>query len=142
MTNPRRAELWQFLEDRRRQIHQDLQSRRRVVRAGRLAEVGDLGEDSEAGRQEALDFALLQRRSEALGRVDEALERIDAGEHGHCLECHIEISERRLRALPYAVRCTTCEDRHERDVARERRPSRWHDVRPARAVGAVVRRPK
>jgi DnaK suppressor protein len=135
MTNPRLGELWQLLEDRRRQIRQDLQSRRRVVRAGRLAEVGDLGEDSEAGSQQALDFALLQRRSEALGHVDEALGLINAGELGHCLECHIEISERRLRALPYAVRCTTCEDQHERDVARARRPSRWHD-----GPSAVARR--
>jgi hypothetical protein len=62
----RRGAVWQFLVDRRRQIHQDLQSRKRVVRAGRLAEVGDLGDDSEAGSQQALDFALLQRRSEAL----------------------------------------------------------------------------
>ena len=127
MTNTRLGELWQLLEDRRRQIRQDLQSRRRVVRAGRLADVGDLGDDSEAGSQQALDLALLQRRSEALGRVDEALGRIDAGEHGHCLECHVEISEQRLRALPAAVRCTACEDRHERDAARARRPPRWRD---------------
>jgi DnaK suppressor protein len=136
----RRGEVWQFLEDRRRQIHQDLQSRKRVVRAGRLAEVGDLGDDSEASSQEALDFALLQRRSEALGRVYEALGRIDAGEHGHCLECHVEISEQRLRALAYAVRCTSCEERHERDVARARRPSRWHDGPSSPGSGAGVRR--
>ena len=79
----------------------------------------------EAGSQEALDFALLQRTAEALGRVDEALGRIDAGEYGACSECHVDISEQRLRALPFAVRCTACEERYEHDLARAGR-SRWH----------------
>jgi DnaK suppressor protein len=127
MTNMRRAELAQFLEDRRDQIHQDVQSRKRVGRAGRPTEVGDIGDDSEAGSQAAIDFALLQRTAEALGRVDEALGRIEAGEYGDCLDCHVEIAEQRLRALPFAVRCTACEERHEDDAARACRPSRWHD---------------
>jgi DnaK suppressor protein len=127
MTSMRRAELAQFLEDRRDQIHQDVQSRKRVGRAGRPTEVGDIGDDSEAGSQAAIDFALLQRTAEALGRVDAALGRIEAGEYGDCLDCHVEISEQRLRALPFAVRCTACEERHEDDAARARRPSRWHD---------------
>ena len=55
MTDTRRAELGQFLEDRRRQIHQDVQNRKRDGRAGRPAEVGDIGDDSEAGSQEGLD---------------------------------------------------------------------------------------
>jgi RNA polymerase-binding transcription factor len=126
MTNTRRAELGQLLEDRRRQIHQAVQNRKRDGRAGRPAEVGDIGDASEAGSQEALDFALLQRTAEALGRVDEALGRIDAGEYGACSECHVDISEERLRALPFAVRCTACEERYEDDVARAGRSSRWH----------------
>jgi RNA polymerase-binding transcription factor len=128
MTSSRRAELGLLLEDRRRQVHQDVQSRKRDGRAGRPAEVGDIGDDSEAGNQEAIDFALLQRKAEALTRIDEALGRIDAGVYGDCLECDVEISEQRLRALPFAVRCTTCEERHEHDVARARGQSRWHDA--------------
>jgi len=125
--------LGQFLEGRRRQIHQEVKSRKRDGRAGRPAEVGDIGDDSEAGSQEALDFALLQRKAEALSRIDEALGRIDAGEYGDCLECSVEISEQRLRALPFAVRCTACEERHEHDVALARRASRWHDSPSAAA---------
>jgi DnaK suppressor protein len=128
MTSKRRAELARLLEDRRQRILQDMQSRRRDGRAGRSAEVGDIVDDSEAGTQDAIDFALLQGKAEALGRLDEALGRIEAGEYGQCLECHVEISEQRLRALPFAVRCTTCEARHEQDDARERRPARRHDA--------------
>jgi DnaK suppressor protein len=124
MTTNRRAELGRLLEDRRRQTLQDVQSRIRDGRAGRSAEVGDIGDDSEAGTRDAMDFALLQSKAEALGRLDEALGRIDAGEYGHCLSCRVEISEQRLRALPFAVRCTTCQAQHEQDDERVRRPAR------------------
>jgi DnaK suppressor protein len=128
MTTKRRAELAQLLQDRRRQIHQDVQSRMRDGRAGRPTAVGDVGEISEAGSQEDIDFALLERKTEAIGRLDEALGRIETGEYGDCLECHVEISEQRLRALPFAVRCTTCEARHEEKVGRERRNGRGNDT--------------
>jgi DnaK suppressor protein len=123
MTNTRRAELAQLLEDRRRQVQAEVQSRIRDGRAGRTAEVGDIGEISEAGTQEDIDFALLQSKADALGRLDEAIGRIEAGEYGDCLVCHVEISEQRLRALPFAVRCTKCEELREQDEARARRPT-------------------
>jgi DnaK suppressor protein len=128
MTTKRRAELRRLLEDRRRRILEDVQSRKRDGRAGRASEVGDIGDDSEAGTQDAIDFTLLQSKAEALGRLDEALGRIEAGEYGQCLECHVEISEQRLGALPFAVRCMACEAQHEQDDEHERRPARRHDA--------------
>jgi len=127
MTNIRRAELGQLLEERRRRIRQDVQSRMRDGRAGRTRDVGDIGDISEAGSQDDIDFALLQSKAEALSHLDEALDRIKAGEHGDCVVCHVEISEQRLRALPFAVRCTKCEELHERDEAGARRPTRTQD---------------
>jgi len=137
MTNMRRAELGRLLEDRRRQVQLEVQSRMRDGRTGRTAQVGDIGEISEAGTQEDIDFALLQSKAEALGRLDEAIGRIEAGEYGDCLVCHVEISEQRLRALPFAVRCTRCESLHEQERARARRPAESQDTSSvlARAAG-------
>jgi DnaK suppressor protein len=136
MTNMRRVELGRLLEDRRRQVQLEVQSRMRDGRAGRTVEVGDIGEISEAGAQEDIDFALLQSKAEALGRLDEAIGRIEAGEYGDCLVCHVEISEQRLRALPFAVRCTRSEELREQDQARARRPAQSQDASAfARVVG-------
>ena len=60
-------------------------------------------------------------KEDALRRVREALVRLDAGEYGYCAECEGEISEKRLQALPFAIRCAACEASHERRVAREQR---------------------
>ena len=53
---------------------------------------------------------LLQMSAETLARIDAALRRLDVGQYGFCAECAKEIAERRLRALPFAVRCQACED--------------------------------
>jgi DnaK suppressor protein len=83
--------------------------------------VVDAGEHSEADIQDDIEIALIQMRAETVDRIDEALVQLDAGEYGLCVECDEEISERRLRALPFAVRCTACEERREQDEARQRR---------------------
>jgi RNA polymerase-binding transcription factor len=112
-TAVRQADLRQMLRERRRQIQDDVQSRIRDGCTGRLKEVGDDLEHSDAGIQGDIAFAVLQMRAETLKRIDEALMRLDAGEYGSCVECDCEIAARRLRALPFAVRCQACEQRHE-----------------------------
>ena len=59
-------------------------------------------------------------RAETLIRIDEALVRLDAGEYGSCAECDGEVSERRLRALPFAVRCQACEEGREQEQGHAR----------------------
>ena len=116
----RHAGLRKMLQDRRRETQGDVQGRLHDVRTGEPTKVLDAGEHSEADVQDDVELALIQMRAELLVRIDEALARLDAGEYGLCAECDAEILERRLRALPFAVRCTACEDRREQREARHR----------------------
>ena len=109
----RNADLRHILSARRREMQDEVQSRIRDGRTDRPTEVRDDLEHSDADIQEDIELALLQMRAEALTRIDEALVRLDAGQYGSCRECESEIAERRLRALPFAVRCQTCEERRE-----------------------------
>ena len=105
----RYVELKRILEERRREILAQVQEKMRDVRAeGGIGEgqgVLDAAESSEADIQDDIEFALIQMKSETLNRIEEALARLDEGMFGNCFECGDEISERRLRALPFAVRC-------------------------------------
>jgi DnaK suppressor protein len=116
----RNAELKRMLSDRRRELQDEVQSRIRDGRAGRPKEVRDDLEHSDADSQGSIDLALLQMRAETLARIDEALVRLNAGKYGSCFECAGEIAERRLRALPFAVRCQACEERREQQQGRAR----------------------
>ena len=119
-TADRTAELKHMLTERRRAMQDEVKGRIRDGRTDRPQEVGDDLEHSDADIQGDIEFTLLQMRSETLTRIEEALIRLDAGKYGSCFECEGDISERRLRALPFAVRCQTCEERREQ----EQRPAR------------------
>jgi DnaK suppressor protein len=112
-TDTRHEELTQMLQARRRELHNDVHRRFRDGLTARPAEVHDEVERSDAGYQGEMDLAILQMRTEAVIRVDEALARLGAGQYGSCVECTDDIPERRLRALPFAVRCQPCEERRE-----------------------------
>jgi DnaK suppressor protein len=113
-------ELRKMLEHRRRELMSELQDRIRDVRAdgNKERDVLDQGESSEVDIQEDIEFALIQMKSETLTKINEALRRLEEHTYGNCFECGDEISEARLRALPFAVRCKDCEE--ERETAEQR----------------------
>ena len=117
-------ELKQMLEERRREIQAEVQGKIRDVRAeasmGGKNEVFDAVESSEADIQDDIEFALIQMKSETLNKINDALNRLDNGDYGNCFECGEEIAEKRLRALPFAVRCKDCEEARENAEKRER----------------------
>jgi len=120
MASDRHVELKRILEERRREILSEVQEKMRDVRAeaGEGQGVLDDAETSEADIQDDIEFALIQMKAETLNRIEEALARHAEGTYGFCFECGDEISERRLRALPFAVRCKDCEE--EREIAERR----------------------
>jgi DnaK suppressor protein len=121
----RYADLKDMLEERRREIHAEVQGKMRGVReegswGGKLNEVLDAVESAEADIQEELEFSLVQMKSETLSKITDALTRLEQGTYGNCFECGEEIGEKRLRALPFAVRCKDCEEARETAEQRER----------------------
>jgi DnaK suppressor protein len=118
----RDADLRAILDERRREIEHDVQSRIRSARTDRSIDVRDDVEQSDDGIQGDIERALLQMRAETLTRIDEALVRLDAGQYGSCVDCEKDIAGRRLRALPFAVRCQACAEKRESQHGRTRRP--------------------
>ena len=123
MSRARYSELKHMLNERRKELQAEVQGKMRGVReegtwGGKMNEVLDAVESSEADIQEDLEFALIQMKSETLNKVNDALRRLETGDYGNCFECGEEIAEKRLRALPFAVRCKDCEE--QREIAEQR----------------------
>jgi len=125
MARSRYAELKQMLDARRRELQAEVQGKMRDVReegtwGGKLNEVLDAVESSEADIQEEIEFALIQMKSETLNKMNDAVARLEQGDYGYCFDCGEEIAEKRLRALPFAVRCKDCEEARENAEQRQR----------------------
>ena len=124
MAEGRYSDLKRMLDERRREILNEVQGRIRDQREGdawgKVHEVLDAGESSEADIQEDIEFALIQMKAETLTKINDALNRLEEGTYGYCAECGGEISDKRLRALPFAVRCKECEEGRELAAEREK----------------------
>jgi RNA polymerase-binding transcription factor len=117
-TATRSADLRQILIERRRELQDEVQNRIRDGRIDQGRDVGDHVDTSDANIQGDIEFSLLQMRAETLAKISAALVRLEAGNYGTCVSCGGEITKRRLRALPFAVRCQGCEEK--REIAEDR----------------------
>ena len=57
--------------------------------------------------------SLLVNEEALLTEVQQALERIEQGTYGKCIDCGKPIPEKRLEAIPWAARDVQCEERLE-----------------------------
>ncbi len=67
---------------------------------------------------EEMGFAVADRRAAMLGQINLALKKMEEGNYGRCEACEEPINVLRLRAHPFAVRCTRCQEAWERDQSR------------------------
>jgi RNA polymerase-binding protein DksA len=58
-----------------------------------------------------MELSLAKNAEDLLGKVDEALTRIEDGDYGDCSECGTPIPVARLDVLPYTKFCVECASR-------------------------------
>ena len=57
---------------------------------------------------------LVEMKARELEAIEAALNRIDSGEYGRCMDCGRWIRPARLEVQPFAVRCLKCQEERER----------------------------
>ncbi len=60
------------------------------------------------------DLRLQTRAKERIGQIERALESIQDGSYGICIDCGVEIPEGRLTVKPDAERCVPCQTKADR----------------------------
>lgn len=106
------------LEAKRQELQEAL-SRLRIPYAGHGASgQADGVEDTEEvaremeGREE--EQSIFVNQQALLDEIEHALQRLDEGTYGLCSECGRPIPEKRLEAIPWAVRDLACEANQQR----------------------------
>ena len=67
--------------------------------------LADLGTDN---YDQEFTLGLIENEQGTLELINEALDRMERGEFGQCVECAEPISKSRLQAIPYARHCIRC----------------------------------
>jgi DnaK suppressor protein len=115
----RYEELRTLLEERRAELQNKLRSLRETLPADN-DNVKDTEEQSVDDFVQEVDFALMQMKSQTLAKIDEAMRRLEQGRYGSCTECGTEIAAARLKAVPFAALCRSCQEVEERQAAEGR----------------------
>jgi DnaK suppressor protein len=74
----------------------------------------EIEENAQKERLAGLISRLTEREQEMIQQIDAALERMDEGAYGECVECENGISPARLRAMPTALLCIDCATEREK----------------------------
>ena len=67
--------------------------------------MADVGSDN---YEQEFTLSLLENDEDTLGKIEAALERIEEGTYGSCVECESRIPKTRLNAIPYTPHCVKC----------------------------------
>jgi len=121
----RRARLRKLLLDKRREILKEIRIDISKYIKGENRQLVDTalddGDWSVVDLSEDISLRHLNSHREDLQKIDEAIRKIDEGTYGLCEDCGEEISEERLKILPYAIYCIDCKESREHIEEMERR---------------------
>jgi DnaK suppressor protein len=72
--------------------------------------MAELGSDN---FEQEFTLGLMEAEGDTIDHIDRALERIDDGQYGRCMQCDGLIAKARLNAIPYTPVCIKCAERQE-----------------------------
>ncbi len=128
LTDETLTELREQLEEKRAELVNKSKIALEDLRTENERGGRDSGDESIEQRGQTAQLRLKDREKKYLTKVNRALERIEEGSYGECLECGARIPEPRLRARPAAVLCLSCKEQREQEKERTKvRPGLMDD---------------
>ena len=121
----RNLRLKRLLVEKRKEVLKDIKNDTSRYIKGESKQLVDTalddGDWSIVDLAEDINLQHLGSHREDLLKIDEAIRKLDEGTYGICEDCGDEISEQRLKILPYAIYCIDCKEKREKMEAMQRR---------------------
>jgi len=115
--NMRKDTLRKILTARRQEVMKEIDellgNRMSDEYQRRVDSAPDIGDQALLDTERVRDISILEMRNRMREQIDEALVKLEEGTYGRCADCKVEISEKRLRTVPFARRCVACQSKQE-----------------------------
>jgi len=96
-------------------------SNRGLTDSIRIHQVADPVDMTQQAADRDVAVQILDRESVLARRIRSALDRIQDGSYGICLQCEEEIAPKRLKAMPWAELCIACQQQADKYASHNRR---------------------
>jgi len=99
-----------LLEAKRAELLDRVRAARATEKTEQPENAPDLGDRALSSVTRDLSYVLSAGERDLLKRIDDALDRIEAGSYGQCLNCGKTVLQGRLTAVPWALHCIDCQE--------------------------------
>ncbi|MEA1889345.1 MAG: TraR/DksA family transcriptional regulator [Pseudomonadota bacterium] len=111
--NELRENLLTYKKQLQQEIHDELIKEGSGDAISLAGKVHDKQEESLSEMLTEINLAMLSQHQHELKNLERALIRMGNDEYGICIDCDAPIAIARLQAYPTAVRCISCQAKHE-----------------------------
>lgn len=111
MTKTEIAKYKKILETKRDELEQIVRNREAIT----IEKSADALDEVQHASERELAIRNLDRESNLLRQVRQALRRVEDGSFGICLHCEEEISPKRIAAVPWTPYCIQCQEQADRN---------------------------
>ena len=109
-SKPNLAAYRRTLENKAEEVRRNMSAQKAAQLVSRLDCPSDEGDLSQQHHEEWIFLNRNTIDTKLLREVNDALQRLDHGTYGICLECEEPISNKRLDAVPWARYCVACQE--------------------------------
>ncbi len=111
------AHYKQLLQAREQELTEEIARFTEDARDSQTAEVEDPIDEVTSSQAKSAAFGVTSVAFDTLTSVRAALQRIEQGEFGLCIDCGRPIEEKRLQAVPWTPYCLADQEKHDREQA-------------------------
>jgi RNA polymerase-binding transcription factor len=105
-----------LLEQKKQELSNELAKARSAEAESNEESTQDIADKAVSSYTREFLYSLTDGERTLLLQIDEALGRIDDGSYGFCGNCGVQMSEKRLTAVPWTPYCVDCQELAEKGL--------------------------
>lgn len=95
-----------------------------------IEQAADMMDNLQLASNREFELDRLAKYSAEFSLVRQAMAAVNAGTYGECTDCGERIQAKRLQAIPWAIRCVSCQERSEATNGGQQTEDSWELLKP------------
>lgn len=105
-----------LLDEKKASLSQEIAKTRSAEEETTEESTQDIADKAVSSYTREFLYSLNDAERNTIQQIDQALDRIDEGTYGFCLNCGNPMNEKRMTAISWSRHCVDCQELHEKGL--------------------------